>query len=270
VNAIAGLGFAFTHQSFVARSLKYALTRILKLVFISRSSIAISQNRHDSEWLVKQGIVERDRSITILSSGVDTDIFRPSALRTDRDRIAVLFAARLLRNKGLLEFLEAGRQLDANGIEAELYVAGDVDPGNPQSFSADELPKLFSRTSVKYLGHVDSMPELLSRMDIFVLPTTYGEGVPKSLIEAAASGLALVATDIPGCLEVIEDSINGIVINTTDVCQVSTQIALAVIRMYEDRVLLERLQVNARSTATEKFQCEEVYRQTEAVYLYIT
>jgi glycosyltransferase involved in cell wall biosynthesis len=137
-------------------------------------------------------------------------------------------AARLLWDKGIAEFVEAARMIKNQGIEGKFWVAGEPDPGNPACVPKDVLAKWKAEGPVEFLGHQGNMSQLLQMVDVAVLPS-YHEGVPAFLLEAAASGLPLVASDIRGCQVVVDEGKNGILIppgNATKLAQAITPLLL--------------------------------------------
>jgi len=175
--------------------------------------------------------------------------------------IRVLFAARLLWDKGLQEFVDAIRELREQGGEAHFLIAGKPDDGNPAAVPAAQVQSWQDEGLVEWLGHVDDMAELYRSTDIMVLPS-YREGLPKGLIEAAACGLPLVTTDVPGCREVVEDGETGILVNPHD----SSALAEAIARLLNDRNLRLSMGRSGREKVLAEFDEKIVIRKTLAVY----
>ena len=147
----------------------------------------------------------------IPGSGVDCTRFLPPAESERRQPLRVVLAARMLWDKGVREFVEAARTLKLQGRALRFVLAGGPDPGNPASIPESVLLDWQAAGLVDWLGHVDDMPALLASADIVVLPS-YREGLPKSLIEAAACARPLVTTDAPGCRDVVTDGVNGLLV----------------------------------------------------------
>jgi len=200
----------------------------------------------------------------IRGSGVDLSRFRPSPRDAAEQRpLRVLLAARLLWEKGVGEYAEASRLLRAEGRNIRFFLAGMPDPGNPGSVQRPLVETWAEEGLVEWLGHVDDMPALMRTMDVMALPSYYREGVPKSLIEAAACGLALVTTDLPGCREVVSDSgCDGLHVAPRD----ARSLADAIARLDDDRALLRTLGECARDKALQHFDERMVIRQTIEVY----
>jgi glycosyltransferase involved in cell wall biosynthesis len=175
----------------------------------------------------------------------------------------VVLAARLLWEKGIGEFVEAARMLKQEGRTIECLLAGMPDPGNPRSVRREQVDAWVKEGSVRWLGHVEDMPALLGSVDVMALPSYYREGVPKSLIEAAACGLALVTTDMAGCREVVTShGLDGLHVEPRSAHSLS-----AALRMLDDdRALLARLGDHAREKALAEFDERSVIARTIAVY----
>lgn len=209
VNALTGLGTVFSQttraytRSLVADTLRIALA----------GTHVIVQNPEDGQQLVSHRLAQSSQIHLIRGSGVNLERFN-SRRETNADgAMRVLLASRLIRSKGIAVFEAAAAEI-RNGMAVDFLIAGAPDPGNPDTLTPLEIEQLAARGHVVMLGHVDDVAELLSSVDLVVLPTTYGEGVPRILIEAAAAGLPLVATDAPGCREIVQHGVNGLLFDT--------------------------------------------------------
>lgn len=179
-------------------------------------ALASFENAADRELFVALRIVDRENTALLRGTGIDLSRFAPRETGSDdasRPPL-VLFAGRLLRQKGIVEFLDAARaylrNVESKGWPpAQFAVAGAPDPGNRDSIKKTELDALKDITGIKLLGHVADMPGLLRETDILCLPTRYGEGLPRVLLEAAASAVPAVATDVAGCREIVIDGETG-------------------------------------------------------------
>jgi glycosyltransferase involved in cell wall biosynthesis len=173
----------------------------------------------------------------------------------------VLLAARLLWDKGIAEYVEAARRLRSEGHSVDFLLAGDPDPGNPAAVPEAAVRQWSAEGIVTWLGHVDDMPSLLRSVQVVVLPS-YREGLPKGLIEAAACGLPLVTTDVPGCREVVTDGVDGLLVPVKD----ANALAAAIQRLQGDADLRRRLGAAARVKAEQEFDERIVVGRTLAVY----
>jgi glycosyltransferase involved in cell wall biosynthesis len=205
------------------------------------------QNPDDGAFLIRQKIVEARRCQLIKGSGVDVARFRPTRKRALG--ITVLLASRLLWSKGIREFVEAAAAVRARHPHVRFMIAGGADPGNPDTLLPADLEELSRNPDIVMKGHVADMPALLAETDIVALPTSYGEGVPRILVEAAACGLPLIATDAPGCREIVRPGVNGYLVNPRDV----GALVDAIDRLAGDHSLREAMGVRSRRFAETEF-----------------
>jgi glycosyltransferase involved in cell wall biosynthesis len=262
LNAVTGLGHIFTDPGLKARLLRPLARACYRLALGGEKRRTIFQNQEDRDYFVNSGLVAAAGSHLIRGSGGSGDKFRPAKLRREEgDPPVVLFASRLLREKGVFELLAAARASTAAGSTFRLLIAGDLYPENPSSLTPADLETLRGTPGVEYLGHVDDMPALLARTDIVVLPS-YREGTPRILVEAAAAGKPIVATDIAGCRGVVEDGVNGLLVPVRDV----PALADALRKVLADAELRERFGRAGRRIFEAGFSEELVLSRTLAVY----
>lgn len=257
VNALAGMGWLFTSEKGRARWLKPIVRRALK--WVAASGLTIVQNPDDRAMLVELGI-DPARIRLIPGAGVDLDLFRPSVAPNGPP--TVVMPTRLLWDKGVAEFVAAARLLRARRIEARFVLAGEPDPQNPASVSADDVRGWVREGVIEHPGFVADMPGLLARSHVVCLPSYYREGVPKSLIEAAAAARPIVTTDAPGCREVVRDGYNGLLVPPRS----TTELATALERLIVDPVLRDEMGRHGRVLAEGQFGQDTIIRQTLAVY----
>lgn len=263
VSAVAGMGYVFTSSAIKARLLRVPVRLLLRISLGGRGSRLILQNTDDRALFESEGLFKPSRIRLIPGSGVDVTRFRVRGEpRGSGEPFVVLLAARLLRAKGVFEYVAAVRQLRLEGRDIRFLLAGCPDPGNPDSVPEDQVRAWHDAGFIEWLGHVDDMPSLLERIDVMALPTAYGEGLPKSLIEAAACALPLVATDVPGCREVVEHEVTGLLIPPRD----ADALARAIARLHDDPDLRERLGAAASKKTLESFDERIVIRKTIDVY----
>lgn len=262
VNAVAGMGYVFTSDDTKARVLRPLVKVLMRGTLGHGNSRLILQNPDDADAFVRSNLVSPERIRLIRSSGVDTQRFQPVAQQPDAP-LRVLLAARLLREKGIVEYAEASRLLRQQGRSIQFLLAGMPDPGNPKSVDRATVEGWQRDGLLQWLGHVDDMPALMRQVNVMALPSYYREGVPKSLIEGAASGLAIVTTDLPGCREVVgQDGIDGLHVAPRDAADLARVLA----RLDDDRQLLARLAARARSKAISDFDERAVIDRTIDVY----
>jgi len=206
VNTITGLGSVFVFNEIKYRILRALVTFILKRNL--RYSITTVQN-HDDYNFIKNIITADTELCLILGSGVDTNRYYP--VTKDMHTPIVALPARMLWVKGVREFVEAAKILKEQSVKSRFVLIGDNDDNNPASINRKQLTEWQDSGVVEWWGHCEDMQTVLSKVDIVCLPS-YREGLPKSLLEAAAAGLPIVTTDVPGCKEAVEDKMNGFLV----------------------------------------------------------
>lgn len=262
INSIAGLGYVFTSLDLKARLLRPIVRLLLKLAFGGRGGRVIVQNGDDREFVVRARLADSVQVRVIRGSGVDCERFNCSRFADRRNEsFRVLLPARLLWDKGLGEYIEASRILKRDGRSVSVLLAGDPDPGNPAEVPLATVRDWVDQGLVEWLGHVDDMAALFATVDVVVLPS-YREGLPKSLIEAAACARPLVTTDVPGCREVVTDEVDGLLVPVRD----AERLARAIARLQDDPHLRERLGNAARAKALAHFDERIVIAKTLEVY----
>jgi glycosyltransferase involved in cell wall biosynthesis len=261
VNAVAGMGYVFTSGALKARLLRPLVRMLLKLALGGRNARLILQNPDDVALFRQAGLVDPDHVRLIPGSGVDCVRFSPAPRQDAEGRVRVVLPARLLWDKGLAEYVEAARLLRSRGVPVVLLLAGTPDPGNPAAVPESAVRQWVSEGLVQWLGHVDDMPTLFRSVQIVALPS-YREGLPKGLIEAGASGCALVTTDVPGCREVVTHEVDGLLVPVKD----GGALADAIERLVRDPVLRHTLGVAAREKAVARFDERIVVARTLDVY----
>jgi glycosyltransferase involved in cell wall biosynthesis len=261
VNSWTGLGFPF-EPGRGAKAFRYFLTPIMRFALRSRQVWNIFQNQENLDELASAGIVRRDRSVLVQGSGVSTERFAPpDSPRGTDDAPNVLMTARLLRDKGVREFVEAARKLRFSGSQARFMLAGSPDETNRQAVSAAELEAWRDEGIVEFLGQRDDLPALMHAADIGVLPS-YHEGLSRFLLEAAASGLPLVASDIEGCRPIVHDGVNGILVPPRNV----DALAEAISRLAGDGSLRKTYGDASRALVMERFSDERNIQEIFDVY----
>jgi glycosyltransferase involved in cell wall biosynthesis len=261
IHAITGLGHVFTTSSYSSRILRFFVQVLLKLALRGQGSRLILQNGDDQQLFLRHQLIRPDRLHLIRGSGVNTQLFRPSPLRRDR-KFKVLLAARLLWEKGIQEYVEAAGLLAHRSHELEFFLAGASDPGNPNAVPEAHIKQWQESGLITILGHVDRMQELLAEVDLVVLPSFYGEGIPRSLLEAAAAGLPLITTESPGCREVVDHGINGFLIPIQDAAALAEKIAY----LLDHPQLCRHFGQAGREKTLKEFDQQLIFEQTWQVY----
>jgi glycosyltransferase involved in cell wall biosynthesis len=213
-----------------------------------RNAVTLFHNEDDRQELIKQRIVAGRNSVTVPSSGVNTERFRPGEPHSASRSPVVIMAARLLWDKGVAEFVEAARMARAHGVQARFVIAGAPDMGSTVAISDEQLGLWKREGSVEFLGHRDDMDVLLRDADVAVLPSHH-EGIPRFLLEAAASGLPLVATDVGGCRVVARAGVNGVLVPVGQ----AEALFDALVPLLRDGALRARMGAASRKIALEEF-----------------
>ena len=258
VNAFIGMGYAFTSDSAKARALRSVIGMAVRFLVDRDGSVALVQNGDDRVALIALGIPEK-RIVLIPGSGVDVERFTP--LPEPPDPPTFGFVGRLLDDKGIRTLLAAYRLLRARGLDSRLLIAGTPDPANPASVTQDEAAAWNKEPGVSWLGHVKDIVGLWTRAHVAVLPSRR-EGLPLSLMEAAACGRAMIASDVPGCREIVVHEKTGFLVPVDN----ASALATAMDRLAAAPELRARYAAAARARVVDKFSAEIIGRQT--VFLY--
>ena len=220
----------------------------------------VVQNPDDAAVLASLGI-DRRRIVLIRGSGVDAGRFLPLP-EPKAATITVALVARMLRGKGVFDAVAAIRRLRSEGLAIELLLAGATDPDNRDSLSDAELSTIAAEPGVEWLGRVEDVRGVWARAAIAVLPSTYGEGLPRALLEAAACGRPIVATDTPGCREVVRDGETGLLVPPYDV----PALARAIAALARDPARRQAMGQAGRALVEREFAEPVIAEQTLALY----
>ena len=243
VSTVTGLGYAFLNSNFknkLVRPLyRFAMRKLPKVLF---------HNQDDIEQFIKERLVRREQTMLIGGSGVDMGYYKQGP-RQGSERFIFLFAGRLLRDKGIIEFVSAARQLLRLAKRAECWVVGELKSANPSAVSKYEVLGWVSEKAIRYYGHAKDIRKYMSQADVFVLPS-YREGLPRAVLEAMSMGKPIITTDVPGCRETVEEGKNGYLVTVKD----SDSLAEAMMRMYKlSDPELEEMGANSVRLCQERF-----------------
>ena len=258
VNAMTGLGFIFTSASWRSRLLKQGMLWLLPRLLNRASSCVLVQNPDDRDALQAMG-VRADKITLIPGSGVDTDRFQP--LPEPDGPITFGFAGRLLTDKGVRALVAAHLALRQQGHDWRLLIAGSPDPANPASVSTKDVEAWRNAPGVTLLGQIQDIAELWRRSHIAVLPS-HREGLPVSLLEAAACGRPLISTNAPGCREIAIHEQTGLSVPIED----ATALAQAMAQLAQSRELRARYGQAARELVEDKLSAKIIGRSVVALY----
>ncbi len=220
INNIAGLGSVFIKENWLTRVIS-----ILYRISLSASVKVFFQNEEDRKLFISRGLVGSNVTGRLPGSGIDLERFSPLPLPNNKNQ-RFLLIARMLWEKGVGEFVEAARILKFRGITVDLCLLGFLDVRNPGAISKEKMDEWVDEGVVQYLGVSDNVAAVIATADCVVLPSFYREGVPKSLLEAAALGRPIITTDSVGCREVVDDGVNGYLVRPQDAIDLADKIAL--------------------------------------------
>lgn len=251
VRTVTGMGYVFSSNSLLAYALR-PIYQVLQKWAANSTDMTVFQNPHDRNYFLKKDMVHARRHALVLGSGIDREHLTHSLprdellsqLRNDlalNGRVVVTMVSRLVKTKGVREYLKAARIVRQHLTNVSFLLVGPVSSEGRQAVSLRELNK--ATDVVHYLGQRQDVPALLALTDIFVLPSHYREGVPRVLLEAGAMGLPLITTDMPGCREAVRDGWNGCLVPPRDVAALSQ----AILRLARSNSM--RTEMGARSKA---------------------
>ncbi len=207
---ITGLGHAFSGD----RGLVNLLARLLYRAALSQAHVVFFQNEDDRDLFVTGGLVAESKVRMVPGSGVDLERFQPRASARIQGPTRFLMVSRLLRDKGVMDFVEAAERLTAVGVQAEFHLAGAVDTRNPSGLITAEIARL-KASPVKWVGALHDVRPELADADVMVLPS-YREGTPRVLLEGMAMAKPIITTDAPGCRQLVNPGVNGFLIPVRD------------------------------------------------------
>ncbi len=260
VNAPVGMGFVFSSGSLRARLLRPAVRAALRLLLNPEGSRVVFENRDDMREAVTDGLVSGEDAVLIRGAGVDLDRFRPGPAAAGPP--TVVLVARMLREKGIEDFVEAARILRHRRVAARFLVAGAPDLGNPGTISESELRRWHEEGAVEWIGQRDDVEVVLASAHVACLPSYYREGLPKSLLEGLAAGLPIVTTDVPGCRETVLVGENGLLVPPHD----PQRLAEALATLIGDADMRVRFGMRSRQLAEAEFGTAKVSEATLALY----
>ena len=267
VNAVTGLGFVFIAGGRMKQILRRIIESAYRLVGKRTQVRFLFENPDDRDHFLQRKIIAPEQAVLILGSGVEIELFRPwKAKNKVSGSIAsppvVLLAARLLWDKGIKEFVDAARVLREKGVAAEFWFAGMPDFGNPAAVPVSRLLYWHHQGHVRWLGFQKDMPALYQKAAVVCLPTRYREGIPVTLIEAAACGKPLVATDMPGCREIVKPGKNGFLVAPGNL----SELVAALEKLLLDSHLRRKFGLNGRRLVVAGFSDKKVISDTFTVY----
>lgn len=260
VYALSGLGYLYT-----ASGLKVTLARLgtnlaFRLALGHPNARLVFQNPDDRDWFVANRLIAQNRTQVIKGSGVDMTVFQPEPEPPGTP--VVLFAGRLLWKKGIGVFVNAAEHLKAVGVNARFVVVGYPEPSSPAAVPLTQIEAWARDGLIEWWGKRDDMPAVFAASHIVCLPSSYGEGIPKVLIEAAACGRAIVTTDTPGCREITRHGENGLLVPKDD----SAALAEAIRQLLDDTPRRGAMGTCGRQIAVDEFSEAHVFDAMFSLY----
>jgi glycosyltransferase involved in cell wall biosynthesis len=259
INAVVGMGYAFTSNTFIAKLIRPILKLAFRLLLNPISSKVVFENAEDLSRFVSEGTVRLEDAVLIKGAGVIPEKFCLGG--TLPGIPVVVLVARLLWDKGIVEFVKAARVLHNQGVAARFWIVGGTDDGNRASIDEETLSNWRDEGIVEFLGYRSDVRQLLAQCHIACLPS-YREGLPKSLLEAMAAGLPCVTTDVPGCREVVLNGDNGILVAPGDYLS----LANAIKTLIQDPIMRKRMGEQGKLRLEQEFSERKIVAQTLELY----
>lgn len=259
VNAISGLGFVFTAAGTKAAAFRTLVQLAYRCILRHSNMIIIFQNEDDQSVFLRARLVIPEQCRFIKGSGVDLNLFFP--VPEEAGDPIILLPSRLLRDKGVVEFVEAARLLIRKGIKARFVLVGESDFGNPTAIDKEVIDEWIMEGCIEWWGYRTDMAKIMQQAHIICLPS-YREGLPKTLIEATASGRSIVTTDVPGCRDVVTDGMNGFLVPRQD----STALAAALEKLVINPDLRQKMGRKGREKAEAEFSINNVVQKHLEIY----
>jgi glycosyltransferase involved in cell wall biosynthesis len=263
INAFAGLGYVFSSKTGLANVLRPVLLLLFRFLLKRKNSYLLFQNKDDYSLLDGCGLVVEERARIIRGSGVDTDEYPLQEFNEPDDGVICAFAGRMIDIKGLPTLKEAFEQLSVSAPYIKLWLCGKSDPDNPVSWSEERLLEWEANSdNVEWKRHCNDMVSIWKEAHIALQPSYGGEGVPKALLEAASCGRAIVATDVPGCREVVHDGENGFLVPPYDAHRLANEIAL----LANNPERCRKMGIASRKIVESDLSADSVSKATEQLY----
>ncbi len=263
VNAVPGTGFLFIRSGLRASMVRSVVNFLYRRAFEHPNLRVIFQNADDLREFISHKIVDRANAVLIRGSGVRLEDFEMTPSPPEPPVFVLL--ARMLKDKGVYEFAQAAAQIKETHPDWRFVLAGDLDPGNPSSLTDSEIVEIQRRFGVEWMGFVENVADLLKDVHVVCQPT-YSEGLPKTLLEASAAGRPMIASDIPGCREVVTEGVTGYLVPPRTIAP----LVEACLKLGDDETLRNRMGDAARQKAEAVFSVDDVVDHTFRVYGEVT
>ena len=259
VSAVSGLGSLFVQEDLRNKFIRIILYQIYKFAFGHQNQKIIFQNQKDLNYLVNWGVLKKEKTILIPGSGVNLDEFKN--FDEPDNTTTICFAGRLIKEKGVFDFVSAARILKQKNINARFLLVGSKDLKSPSTLNEKELDKIRNEGIVEILGHKKNIAEVYAQSHIVCLPS-YREGLPKSLVEAGAASRPVVTTDVPGCRDSIIPNKSGLLVPVKDPNKLAEVLQL-LIENKEMRITMGKV---GRQLAENKFSIKKIVQKHIDIY----
>ena len=249
ISLITGLGYTFSGMSFKAKLLQ-KISQLLYKKALKQNKLVVLQNKDDYELFIQKKILTKSQKYDIVSgSGVNLNKFKFREKESDGNKIEFVFVARLIKEKGINLYIEAAKILKLKYPQAIFHIVGDPPQDSPSAIDNTILEHENKKGTIVHHGWINNVPELLSNCHVFVLPTFYREGIPRSILEALSIGMPIITTDSPGCKETILKDKNGILIEPRNL----DSLIEAMEYFIQNPIKIKEMGINSRKYAEERF-----------------
>ena len=262
VAAISGLGYVFTASSLRAKVTRLIASAFYKIALSQKYKTIIFQNTSDEKILTDVAKLKEFDKVLIKGSGADLSVYNYSP-ENITNNVKIVMACRLLKEKGVYQYIEAARIVKEQYPNTEFLLVGTPDLENPNTVKQIEIDSWVNKNLITYLGHRSDIPAVFADSNIVCLPSFYGEGVPKVLIEAAACGRAIVTTDNPGCRDAVIEGETGLTVPIRD----ARALAIAIQKLISEPELRVSMGNKARAFAEAEFDVDSVVSKHLDIYV---
>ena len=260
VFSITGLGYVFLSEGFISQVRRFFVINLLKFCFNQNNFTAIVQNKDDLDLMIKASNLNIKKTVLIKGSGVSLKKYKVKVNTVQKKIPTILFASRLLADKGINEFVAAAKIIKSR-MAAKFIVAGAIDYENPSRIKINTIKDWVKTNIITYLGYKKDIRGTIHQSDIIVLPS-YGEGFPKILIEAAACGKAIVTTDVSGCRDAIIPGITGLLVQKKN----TEELVAAIFFLINNKKKYTSMCKKARKFAEDSFDVTSVVTKHLSIY----
>ena len=248
INSITGIGPLYISKDIYLKLIFLLFRKIFRYIFINLSDKLIFQNKYDKNAYIKLKLITPKKSVVIPGSGIDTSYFKPNRLKSNTTQLKLLFPSRVIREKGIIELIDACKLLWKEDLPIVLYIAGNIDKGNRSSLKPSDIEKFKRTKNLFFLGHIEDMKSLYQKIDVVILPS-WREGLSRALLEAAAMERGIITTNVPGCREIVKNNKTGLIVNKKSILGLKKSI----LKLFYNRTLLKKYGKEARKKVIKNF-----------------